>query len=1584
MSKKIKTIEELLKKIKDFKTAKDIVEKLNYDYYQQNNDKSKQGYIYERLWDICIKFGLVKSIISFDNNNNKLLHIIGNINLQQKLVINNFKEFKDFFKDYLKTNIQSGNSGGYSDITFRNEEGDIIISSSKYYDDDEKFIKDYDIQNLCPFFTINPDLNIKTILFINDKEKFIKKRKSENKSSLILTKYINPYGNYENVYDLKDLEFYFIELKKILKYYNNFETTEDLNNFKKGYLLEFKSVFIPKFHQSLYINQIDKIISKQVNRRHEKNILIGAIPRTGKSYIMAGIIKKFLIAHKKTNNNFLIITPAPTETIPQYKEIFNNYLDFNNLNVIDKTEINNSKSSKHSKDNNGNNLYIFSKQTLDYDNNDKENKKEIDKIIKILQDIEFDIIFIDEAHYGMTTDKSENLLNKLLDVNSYRIFITATYNKPLNTFSILDKNKLIWSLENVIDLEQIANYNGDDKIKFTITKFKDFYDKFIKLKGNTFNVNIINDILYNDYNIDIKKFNETEENYDKLRLLLNQYKDFPEPFLITTVWKNVDKIYNEIRLANGLSEYTFNMDTLFDLKNQKFENEDELIELFHYFLGYKRKTLECKNSDNVKIDVDYEFRNEYAKYGILPRINNICQNNCRTLQQPVNKTTTTSQLWFLPTNQDKLSNKIPALLKLLSENFKPFFKKTLFLVAISSNSDIKKQQYENLNNVIYDIKNKDDINAAKNNNITDKNENNYKNIVILTGFKFNLGISLHDVDIVVLFNNSMSSDLIYQMMFRSMTEVIDNEICLPNSYCHKKKYGFIVDLNPQRTLFLINGVKKHLIKNDLNKEENEEEVEYKTCKLLNIDADYYKSNYDNENDNNIKIKDFSLQFFKKLNENAKENSNNIFKQLKAINITINPDFIINVSKYIRNFKFENKKKEEIYKEGLDITFKTKIKQEIEKKYPKIDEKKQEDIFNDYIRILGIISEFLPILSILTEIDAKCIFKYNNQYYKKDLKSNLDKINKNKELQEIFIEFIEDRCKLYFEDKSFKNYYDFFVKLIDNINKTDTKTIRDKTIRDKTIRDKTIRDKTIVNKTIRDKPKLDKTIRDKTIVNKTIRDKKECPPDKILNPKTNKCVLKKGIIGKKLLKKGGASEGIQIMEENIRSIKSEFDKTIKSKNPDKLLEFIDRHLKPTEKKKKENGEVFTPMKLVNEMLDKLEEADSSVFSNPNLKWLDPAAGMGNFPVAVYLRLMKGLALIKGLENEEKRRKWILEEMLYMVEYDKTNVFMMKKILCGDKYKLNIFHGSFIDGKDYSTVYKTNIKFNIIIGNPPYNDRNESPIYNEFIESSINMNPNYLMFIVPSRWFSGGKGLDKFRKMMLNRSDIEFINHFENASELFGKDVDIKGGVNYFLINNSYNGLCKFNGIMIKLNRYDTLVTNPKFYSIIDKLNKFSKKINNIYKGQGNFNIKSNDNRLKDKIINKNYIKCYVSQRKGNYKYIDKGFINKNMNKWKVITSRSYGASKYFGNIFIGKPNEVYSQSYISFEVNNEREAKSLLSYLKCKLPNFMLSLRKNTQEISEKTLIWIPLPPLDRQWNNIQVYNFIKLSKEEIKLIEENI
>jgi hypothetical protein len=80
------------------------------------------------------------------------------------------------------------------------------------------------------------------------------------------------------------------------------------------------------------------------------------------------------------------------------------------------------------------------------------------------------------------------------------------------------------------------------------------------------------------------------------------------------------------------------------------------------------------------------------------------------------------------------------------------------------------------------------------------------------------------------------------------------------------------------------------------------------------------------------------------------------------------------------------------------------------------------------------------------------------------------------------------------------------------------------------------------------------------------------------------------------------------------------------------------------------------------------------------------------------------------------------------------------------------------------------------------------------------------------------------------------------------------------------------------------------------------------------------------------------------------------------------------------NENVSDSYISFRVNNETEAKSLLSYLNCKLPNYLLSIRKITQDISENTCKWIPLVPLDRIWNDISVYEYFNLSEEDIQLI----
>lgn len=118
------------------------------------------------------------------------------------------------------------------------------------------------------------------------------------------------------------------------------------------------------------------------------------------------------------------------------------------------------------------------------------------------------------------------------------------------------------------------------------------------------------------------------------------------------------------------------------------------------------------------------------------------------------------------------------------------------------------------------------------------------------------------------------------------------------------------------------------------------------------------------------------------------------------------------------------------------------------------------------------------------------------------------------------------------------------------------------------------------------------------------------------------------------------------------------------------------------------------------------------------------------------------------------------------------------------------------------------------------------------------------------------------------------------------------------------------------------------------------------------------------------------------YINKKDVkDKDYSEWKVITPMASGkGNDGFGNIFIGKPNELTNDSYIFFEVNSKKQAISLTSYLKTKLPNVMLSLRKTSQAISPKTVSWITLVPLDRVWTDDQVYEYLQLTKEQIQKI----
>jgi hypothetical protein len=204
--------------------------------------------------------------------------------------------------------------------------------------------------------------------------------------------------------------------------------------------------------------------------------------------------------------------------------------------------------------------------------------------------------------------------------------------------------------------------------------------------------------------------------------------------------------------------------------------------------------------------------------------------------------------------------------------------------------------------------------------------------------------------------------------------------------------------------------------------------------------------------------------------------------------------------------------------------------------------------------------------------------------------------------------------------------------------------------------------------------------------------------------------------------------------NTYNISIQFKMSLQSliDNPKELLELINDCLKPKDIEKKQFGEVFTPMNLINEMLDKLP---IEVWTNKNLKWLDPATGMGNFQIAVYLRLMDGLK--DEFEDVKERKKHILENMLYMSELNKKNVLVCKQIFdINNELKINIYEGDSLK-VDYDKEFGIK-QFDIIIGNPPYNASGNkatgNTIWQKFVLMSfklIKLN-GYITLIHPSGW------------------------------------------------------------------------------------------------------------------------------------------------------------------------------------------------------------------------------------------------------------
>lgn len=318
---------------------------------------------------------------------------------------------------------------------------------------------------------------------------------------------------------------------------------------------------------------------------------------------------------------------------------------------------------------------------------------------------------------------------------------------------------------------------------------------------------------------------------------------------------------------------------------------------------------------------------------------------------------------------------------------------------------------------------------------------------------------------------------------------------------------------------------------------------------------------------------------------------------------------------------------------------------------------------------------------------------------------------------------------------------------------------------------------------------------------------------------------------------------------------------------------------------------------------------------------------------------------------------------------------------------------------------NMKFDVIIGNPPYqlddggNGASAKPIYHKFVNQAKNLNPRYLSMIIPARWFAGGKGLDSFRDSMLNDRQITEIHDFVNASDCF-IGVEIKGGVCYFLWENGKNGDCKVfshkgDKIVSQMTR-PLLENNSKTFirynEAIDILRKVQSKneqtFDTIVSARKPFGLATN---FKDYSMKKdvnNYIEIYAQKNKG---YISNDKVSKNeewISKWKIFIPKAVGSGNMETDILkpiIVGPDTVCSETYVVAGIYDSKStAENVLSYIKTKFFHFMLGLKKITQDTTSKTYAFVPMQDFSKPWTDEELYEKYNLNDDEIAFIEKMI
>ena len=476
----------------------------------------------------------------------------------------------------------------------------------------------------------------------------------------------------------------------------------------------------------------------------------------------------------------------------------------------------------------------------------------------------------------------------------------------------------------------------------------------------------------------------------------------------------------------------------------------------------------------------------------------------------------------------------------------------------------------------------------------------------------------------------------------------------------------------------------------------------------------------------------------------------------------------------------------------------------------------------------------------------------------------------------------------------------------------------------------------------------------------------------------------------------------------------------------------------------NDEVFTPPEVANAMLDMLPQ---ELFRNPDTTFLDPGCKSGIFLREIAKRLLVGLE--PQIPDLQDRIDHIMHKQLYAISITELTSLLSRRSVYCSKYPNSEYSVTHFDDAQGNIRYKRlqhtwrdgkcifcgatqseydrsddletyayellhterpeeifDMKFDVIIGNPPYqlsdggNGKSAKPIYQLFVQKAKELRPRFLTMVIPSRWFTGGKGLDEFRASMLSDRRMKKLVDYENFKDIF-PGVDLAGGACYFLWDREYSGMCEVTNFsktkpssqMRYLDENEVFIRQNLAVEIVKKVQSQNRHfLSDRVSSRKPFGLPTNY------VPRESGVPCWFIQRIG-LKFADKSDIDDSrgyLAKWKFLVPKAPIAGQtdftkpvgfyYDGNTRIAKPGECCTESFIvAGAFDTEEETKSYRSYIYTKVVRFLLLQTVVSQDVTKKNFCFVPdLLHYIGEYTDEMLCDLWKISDEEWAYIDSRI